>query len=115
MSSSKKAEVQGLSMDTVRSHAYALLSFFRWIRCDWNQFEHFNQKTLQDWMIHMKNEKDLKARSVNLRLCVVRVFYQYCFGKPIPHAPGVLYPARPLQGRKVSSPSPGPAPLSAHP
>ncbi len=103
----EKAEEQGLSMDTVRSHAFALLSLFRFIQSDWNRFGNLNQKILQDWMIYLSKEKKLQARSVNLRLCTARVFYQYCFGKPIPHAPGVLYPRGHFRGQKGNPLRPG--------
>jgi len=85
------AEVQGCSLDTVRSYAFGLLSFFRWLKNDWNKFETFTQKTLQDWMFHLKNE-GLKPRSINQRLVCARCFYRFCFDNNVPHAPGVLYP-----------------------
>lgn len=85
-------EVQGLSPDTVRAYAFALMALFKWLGSDWKKFEDFSQKTLQDWMVHLKDRGQLKPRSINHRLCTARAFYRYCFGKDLPHAAGVLYP-----------------------
>lgn len=93
------AEVQGVSMDTVRAYAFALLALIRWLGGDWNKFEEFTQKSLQDWMAQLKGT-GLKARTINHRLCAARVFYHYCFGKQIPHAPGVLYPRGHFRGSR---------------
>jgi integrase/recombinase XerC len=87
----ESCEIQGLSPDTVRSYAFGLLSFFRWLKEDWKKFEGFTQKDLQDWMHHLKIQK-LKPRSINQRLVCARAFYRFCFGKDLPHAAGVLYP-----------------------
>jgi site-specific recombinase XerD len=84
-------EIHGLSPDTVRTYAFALMALFRWMRGDWKIFEEFNQKTLQDWMHHLKRE-GMKPRSINQRLVCVRGFYRFCFGNTVPHAAGVLYP-----------------------
>jgi site-specific recombinase XerD len=85
------AEVHGCSPDSVRTYAFGLMTFFRWLNQDWNKFEKFNQKDLQDWMSFLKN-KGLKPNSINQRLNCVRGFYRFCFGGPIPHAAGVIYP-----------------------
>lgn len=83
-------EVQGFSYRTIATYAFVLIPFFRWISKDFDKFQQFTQKDLQDWMIFLKNEK-LKPTSINQRLCCVRAFYRFCFGKELPHAPGVLY------------------------
>lgn len=85
------AEVQGCSPDSVRTYAFGLMTFFRWLKDDWNRFEHFNQKDLQDWMVFLSG-KGFKPNTINQRLNCIRGFYRFCFGGPIPHAPGVLYP-----------------------
>lgn len=93
------AEVQGVSMDTVRAYAYALLALFRWLNCDWEKFAAFTQKSLQDWMAYLKS-KNFKARTINHRLCTARAFYRYSFGNDLPHAPGVLYPRGYFRGQR---------------
>lgn len=84
-------EVQGFSPKTIATYAYVLITFFRWLKSDWEKFEKFTQKELQDWLIAL-NRRQLKAHSINQRLCCVRTFYFFCFGKKLPHAAGVLYP-----------------------
>lgn len=84
-------EVHGLSPDTIRSYAFTLMAFFIWLESDWKTFENLDQKKLQDWMTHLKGVA-LKPRSTNQMLVCVRGFYRFTFGKPIPHAAGVLYP-----------------------
>ena len=85
------AEVHGCSPDSVRTYVFGLMTFFRWLESDWEMFENFNQKNLQDWMTALK-KKGFKPNTINQRLNCVRGFYKFCFGGPIPHAPGVLYP-----------------------
>lgn len=84
-------EVQGFSPKTIQTYAFVLITFFRWLDQDWKTFEKFTQKELQDWLIAL-NKKSLKPNSINQRLCCVRAFYFFCFGKRLPHAAGVLYP-----------------------
>jgi len=84
-------EVHGNSMDSVRTYVFGLMRFFTWLQSDWDRFEKFTQKDLQDWMASMKTE-GLKPNSINQRLNCVRGFYRFCFNAPIPRAPGVLYP-----------------------
>lgn len=92
-------EVHGNSMDSVRTYVFGLMTFFRWLNSDWKKFENFNQKDLQEWMIFLKN-KNFKANSINQRLNCVRGFYRFCFGQPVPHAAGVLYPKGYYRGPK---------------
>lgn len=105
------AEVNGLSMDTVRTYAFALMAFFRWLKSDWDAFEGATQKTLQDWM-HAMQRQGMKPRSINKRLTIASSFYRYAFGKAVPHAPGVLYPKayyrgpRRIRGRRAHGASP---------
>lgn len=103
----EKAEVQGCSFDSVRAWAYGLLAFSRFAKNNYEFFESLTQKNLQDFMVHLRSEKKLSARSVNLRLSTVRHFYQFCFGKPIPHAAGVLYPPGHYRGGTKSPLRPG--------
>jgi site-specific recombinase XerD len=85
------AEVHGCSPDSVRTYAFGLMTFFRWLNQDWDKFKKFNQKDLQDWMTFLKN-KGFQPNSINQRLHCVRGFYKFCFGVAIPHAAGVIYP-----------------------
>jgi len=84
-------EARGLSGQTIRSYAYDLLAFFRWLerqKCIWT--DRFSQKDLQDWMVTLT--KSHKPRSINRMLVCVRVFYRFCFDNDLPHAAGVIYP-----------------------
>lgn len=83
-------EVQGFSPKSIQTYAFVLITFFRWLNERWERFEKFTQKDLQDWLIAL-NDRQLKAHSINQRLCTVRSFYFFCFGKKLPHAAGVLY------------------------
>jgi len=97
----EKAETQGLSPDTARAYAYALIAFFRHLKNSFEKFEKFSQKGLQSWMAAMA-KSGLKPRSINHRLTVVRAFYRFCFGKDVPHASGVLYPHAHYRGSRRS-------------
>jgi site-specific recombinase XerD len=87
----EKGEIHGLSSDTAKAYAYAMMALFRHLKKDFHKLETFSQHDLQSWMGIMK-KAGLKPRSINHRLTVARSFYKFCFGKDIPHAPGVLYP-----------------------
>lgn len=93
-------EVQGFSPKSIETYAFVLLTFFRWLKADYARFKNFTQKDLQDWMIHCQ-KKDLKPNSVNQRLATVRAFYFFCFGKKLPHAPGVVYPRGYYKARRI--------------
>lgn len=93
-------EVQGFSPKTIQTYAFVLITFFRWIDKDWKKFEKFTQKELQDWLMVL-SRRALKPNSINQRLCCVRAFYFFCFGKRLPHAPGVIYPKGSLKTRRV--------------
>ncbi|MGE0633502.1 MAG: tyrosine-type recombinase/integrase [Pseudobdellovibrionaceae bacterium] len=95
-------EVHGNSMDSVRTYVFGLMRFFRWIGGDWDRFEKFTQKDLQDWMAAMKKQ-GLKPNSINQRLNCARVFYRFCFNNSIPRAPGVLYPKGYYRNRRYFS------------
>jgi integrase/recombinase XerC len=84
-------EVHGFSPKTIETYAFVLITFFRWIKSDWPRFQKFTQKDLQDWMIVL-SKQNKSPSSINQRLCCVRAFYRFCFGKDLPHAAGVLYP-----------------------
>ncbi len=84
-------EVQGFSPKTIQTYAFVLITFFRWLEKDWFRFSKFTQKDLLDWLIALDKVK-YKPASINQRLCCVRAFYFFAFGKRLPHAPGVLYP-----------------------
>ena len=83
-------EIHGFSPLTIQTYASTLIVFFRWLKSDWERFEKFNQKDLQDWMIY-SSKKELRPHTINQRLGCARTFYRFCFGKKIPDAPGVLY------------------------
>ncbi len=80
-----------MSYATIGTYAYSIMVFLRWIKEDWGKFEKFTQKDLQDWMIYLSKE-NFNPNTINQRLCCIRAFYKFCFGKYVPHAAGVLYP-----------------------
>lgn len=92
-------EVQGFSPKSIQTYAFVLITFFKWLDSDWERFEIFNQKNLQDWLIDLST-RALKPNSINQRLCCVRAFYFFCFGKKLPHAAGVLYPKGYLKAKR---------------
>ncbi len=83
-------EVHGFAPLSIQTYAFVLMTFFRWIKNDWQKFENFDQKKLQDWMFEL-SEKNYQPNSINQRLVCVRSFFQFCFGNKIPDAPGVIY------------------------
>ncbi len=91
-------EVHGFSPKSIQTYAFVLITFFRWLNEDWKKFENFTQKDLQDWMFEL-DKKNLKPNSINQRLCCARAFYRFCFDKPLPHVPGVLYRRGSCRGR----------------
>jgi site-specific recombinase XerD len=96
------AEVQGLSMDTVRSYAFTLMAFFIFIENDYNRIKKLSQLDLQDWMTHLKR-RELKPRSINQMLVCVRGFYRFLYDKTVPHKAGVLYPLGHYKGARPSA------------
>lgn len=84
-------EVQGFSPKSIQTYAFVLITFFRWLHEDWTRFSKFTQKDLLAWMMYMSRHQ-LKPSSINQRLCCARAFYFFCFGKKLPHVPGVVYP-----------------------
>ncbi len=93
-------EVNGFSPATIQTYAFVLITFFRWLSEDWETFEKFTQKDLQDWMISL-SKKNYQPHSINQRLGCVRTFYQFCFGKKIQTAPGVLFRRGYYRSRRV--------------
>src|SRR6185312_3574326 len=84
-------EVQGFSPKSIQTYAFVLMTFFRWLNEDWSRFKKFTQKDLLDWMVHLDRQQR-KPSTINQRLCCARAFYFFCFGKKVPHVPGVVYP-----------------------
>jgi site-specific recombinase XerD len=98
----EKAEIHGLSSDTARAYAFALMAFFKYLEMDYSKLEKFTQENLQAWM-GLMNKSTLKPRSINHRLTVARAFYRFCFGKEVPHHPGVIYPHASYRSNRMSN------------
>jgi len=84
-------KLREFSKATVRSYAYDLVVFNRWLESQeisWNN--KFTQKDLQSWMFFCK-EKNLRPRSINRRLASIRMFYRFSYGMNILHSAGVIY------------------------
>jgi len=78
----------GLSPSTVRTYAYDLLNFFRWLS-DENIFLKDITKSLLLSYIHYQHESyqgknKITPSTINHRLTVVRCIYQYHFNQDIP-------------------------------
>ncbi|WP_336883149.1 site-specific integrase [Priestia koreensis] len=67
------------SPETVRSYKIALSQFFSY--CD-KPIKEVKAKDIRNWLASL-NEKDLKPRSIQLKLSAVKSFYQYCLEENI--------------------------------
>lgn len=67
------------SPETVRSYKIALSQFFSY--CD-KPVEEVKAKDIRNWLASL-NEKDLKPRSIQMKLSAVKSFYQYCLEENI--------------------------------
>jgi integrase/recombinase XerD len=73
--------VKGLSDQTIRTYAYALLSLWRWMRKTSHAIDDLTDMHLADYIRHLHEEAGSRRppapRSINLRLIVARSYY--CF------------------------------------
>jgi site-specific recombinase XerD len=82
--------LRGLSTQTLRTYAYALLSVWRWMRRTAHSIEELTEAHLADYIHHLREdaaERKLPApRSINLRLLVARSFYRFHTDRDLPRA-----------------------------
>jgi site-specific recombinase XerD len=85
-----EVSLKGLSTQTLRTYAYALLSFWKWMRKAAHSIEELTEADLADYIRHLRQEageRKLPApRSINLRLAVARSLYRFHTGRALPRA-----------------------------
>jgi len=90
--------VRGVSTRTLRTYAYALLSFWKWMRKASHSIEELTETHLADYIRHLRQEageRKLPApRSINLRLVVARSLYRFYTVRDLPRA--VCTPPQPI-------------------
>jgi integrase/recombinase XerC len=90
--------IRGLSSATARAYAYDLLRLFRWLEIKKLEFEKINDLTLLKWIEQQKAEH-ARPTSINRRLTACNVFYEFCFGQPVPKSRFVPYRRLRIVGR----------------
>lgn len=77
--------VCGLSEQTIRSYGFALLKLWRWFEHDNVEIPPVKQFNLVEYIHfqHKESTQNISPRSINQRLCVARVFYQWITGKEL--------------------------------
>lgn len=82
--------LRGLSTQTLRTYAYALLSFWKWMRKAAHSIEELTEAHLADYILHLRQEageRRLPApRSINLRLVAARSLYRFHTDRDLPRA-----------------------------
>jgi len=81
-----------LSKATIRAYAYDLLALFRWLKPRRKSFKGITGRDLLLW-IEFQKKAQAKPASINRRLSAAESFYRFCYGKPVPRATRVAYPA----------------------
>lgn len=92
-------ELRGLSMHTVRSYGFDLVTIFRWMHQTERKLKPLTDSDLME-LIAAQRKAKAAAKTINRRLLVTRILYRYAFNKEIPSAPGVNRPARHYIGQK---------------
>lgn len=88
-------ETRGLSLKTIRTYAFSLISLSRWLKEYKNRFEDLTQADLFSFIKYQKDQSS-STNTINLRLTVVQVFFRFCFNHSIPnegkaHLPSPYY------------------------
>lgn len=78
---------RGLSPLTLRSYAYALARFLAWFSDCRIRFKRLAQSNLVAFVSELR-QQGAKPSTINHRLTVVRSFYEFVCGHPMPWAPG---------------------------
>jgi len=90
--------LRGLSTPTIRTYAYALLSFWKWMRKAASSIEELTEAHLAAYIRHLREEgkgQKLPApRSINLRLVVARSLYRFHTARELPGGAGT--PLQPI-------------------
>ncbi len=91
--------VRGLSEQTLRTYAYALLSLWKWMNDTAVSIEDLTETHLADYIRHVRRalgRKPPASRSINLRLVVGRSLYRFHTQREVPRAAGTPLEARPV-------------------
>ncbi|MBU4122499.1 MAG: tyrosine-type recombinase/integrase [Candidatus Omnitrophota bacterium] len=91
-----KVATLGLSPNTVRTYAYDLLNFFRWLSSANIKFKDITKSLLLDYIRYQhesfRGENKITPATINHRLTVVRSLYQYHFNQAIPSGTHMVRP-----------------------
>lgn len=83
--------IRGLSLQTLRTYAYSLLSIWKWMNINAHSIEDMTEIHLVDYIRHLRKSAGTKKppapRSLNLRLVVMRSLYHFHTAHELPKAP----------------------------
>ena len=68
---------RNLSQNSIRSYSYDLSKFQSYVKKNQIQFEQVNQKTLQNFIVDQKKNKNISARSQARIIASLRHFYRF--------------------------------------
>ncbi len=101
--------VRGLSEQTLRTYAYALLSLWKWMNEAAVSIKDLTETHLADYIRHLREPREPKrppaSRSINLRLVVTRSLYRFHTQRELPKATRTFVCASP--GRCARKMRPG--------
>ena len=90
--------VRGLSEETLRTYAHALLSLCKWLKKASLSIDDLTETHLADYIRHLREDAGEKRppapRSINLRLVVTRSFYRFHLNRELPR--GAKAPLEPV-------------------
>lgn len=89
--------LRGLSPHTTRAYGFDLINLFRWLSLLKIQFEDLKQKDLFDYIAWQIKAK-ANPKSINRRLTTCRLFYRFCYDRPLPGGPGNNLPSPHYKG-----------------
>ena len=80
--------LRGLSDETLRTYAYALLSVWKWLRKASLSIDDLTETRLADYIRYLREAAGKKRppapRSINLRLVIARSFYRFHTNQEVP-------------------------------
>ena len=80
--------LRGLSDETLRTYAYALLSIWKWLRKASLSIDDLTETRLADYIRYLREAAGKKRppapRSINLRLVIARSFYRFHINQEVP-------------------------------
>jgi site-specific recombinase XerD len=92
--------VRGLSRETLRTYAYALLSVWRWMQKRSLSLADLTESQLADYIRYLREEVPRKKppapRSINLQLVIVRSLYRFELDSELPRAARTPIEAQPV-------------------